>query len=138
LTQFVQFVHFVHVAQDVENDENDVFSTSESFVFDALSRKVILKVLKSVRKSVSSKKKISSLSSFFKIVVYLLNVKMMYEKDVIFQIFISRHVNAKLIAYDERIFHFTSYKIHMQQKAQRYANAKIFACHLINVKTTIM
>jgi hypothetical protein len=66
------------------------------------------------------------------------HVKMMYEKNVIFQTFIPRHVNTKSIAYDETTFHFTSHKIDMRQKVQRYANAKIFACHLINVKTTMM
>jgi hypothetical protein len=68
----------------------------------------------------------------------LLNVKMMYEKNVIFQIFISRQFNSESIAYDEKAFHFINHKINMKKKARRFANAKIFACHLINVKTTMM
>jgi hypothetical protein len=119
-------VHFV--------DEDDVFSTfsEASFV-----RKVLFKVLISIRKRASAKKKTSS-SSSSKIIIYLLNVKMMYEKNVIFQIFISRQINSESIAYDEKAFHFISHKMNMKNKAQRYANAKIFACHLINVKTTMM
>jgi hypothetical protein len=68
----------------------------------------------------------------------LLNVKMMYEKNVVFQISISRHVSSESIAYDEKAFHFISHKMNMKKKTRRYANAKIFACHLISVKTTMM
>jgi hypothetical protein len=67
-----------------------------------------------------------------------LNVKMMYEKNVIFQISISRQFNFESIAYDEKAFHFISHKMNMKKKARRFANAKIFACHLINVKITMM
>jgi hypothetical protein len=118
-------VHFVHFV-----DEDNVFSTFSEASF-------IRKVFISIRKKVSTKKKISS-SSSSKIIIYLLNVKMMYEKNVIFQIFISRQVNSESIAYDEKAFHFISHKMNMKKKARRFANAKIFACHLINVKTTMM
>jgi hypothetical protein len=66
-----------------------VFSTSSEAL---LVRKALFKALKaliSIRKRASAKKKIS-FSSSSKIIIYLLNVKMMYEKNVIFQIFISR------------------------------------------------
>jgi hypothetical protein len=125
-------VHLVHLIHFV--DEDDVFSTS----FEALLvRKVLLKVFISIRKRTSAKKKIS-FSSSSKIIIYLLNVKMIYEKNVIFQIFIFRHVNSESIAYDEKTFHFINHKMNMKKKARKYANAKIFACHLINVKTTMM
>jgi hypothetical protein len=101
----------------------------------SLVRKALLKVFISIRKRASAKKKISSSS---KIIIYLLNVKIMYEKNVIFQIFISRQVNFESIAYDEKVFHFISHKINIKKKARRYTNAKIFACHLISVKTTMM
>jgi hypothetical protein len=114
-----------------------VFSTFFKAFF---VRKALLKALKafiSIRKKASTKKKIS-LSSSSKIIIYLLNVKMMYEKNVIFQIFISRQVNSESIAYDEKAFHFISHKMNMKKKARKYANAKIFACHLINVKSMMM
>jgi hypothetical protein len=127
LVYFVHFVHFVHFV-----NENNVFSTS----FEALLvRKALFKVLISIRKRTSAKKKISSSS---KIIIYVLNIKMMYEKNVKFQIFISRQVNSESIAYDEKAFHFISHNMNMKKKARRYANAKIFACHLISVKTTMM
>jgi hypothetical protein len=120
------FVHFV--------DEDDVFSTS----FEALfARKALFKVFIFIRKRALAKKKIS-FSSSSKIIIYLLNVKMMYEKNVIFQIFISRQFNSESITYDEKAFHFISHKMNMKEKARRFANAKIFACHLISVKTTMM
>jgi hypothetical protein len=65
-------VHFV--------DENDVFSTSSEAFF---ARKALFKALISIRKRASAKKKISlslSSSSSSKIIIYLLNVKIMYEK----------------------------------------------------------
>ncbi len=118
-------VHSVHFV-----DENDVFSTSSEAFF-------IRKVFISIRKKASAKKKIS-FSSSSKIIIYLLNVKMMYEKNVIFQIFISCQVNSESITYDEKAFHFINHKMNMKKKARRFANAKIFACHLISVKTTMM
>jgi hypothetical protein len=127
------FVHLVHFV-----DEDDVFSTSSEAFF---VRKTLFKVFISIRKRASAKKKIllslSSLSSS-KIIIYLLNVKMMYEKNVIFQIFISCQVNFESIAYDVKAFYFINHKMNMKKKARKYANAKIFACHLINVKKTIM
>jgi hypothetical protein len=63
---------------------------------------------------------------------------MMYEKNVIFQIFISRQVNFKSISYDEKGFYFINHKMNMKKKARKYVNAKIFACHVINVKTMMM
>ncbi len=120
-----ELIHSVHFV-----DEDDVFSTfSEAFF--------IRKVFISIRKKASAKKK-TSFSSSSKIIIYLLNVKMMYEKNVIFQIFISRQVNSESIAYDEKAFHFINYKMNMKKKTRKFANAKIFACHLINVKTTMM
>ncbi len=118
-------VHSVHFV-----DEDDVFSTSSEAFF-------IRKAFISIRKRASAKKKTSS-SSSSKIIIYLLNVKMMYEKNVIFQIFISRQINSESIAYDEKAFHFINHKMNMKKKARKFANAKIFACHLINVKTTMM
>jgi hypothetical protein len=106
-------VHFV--------DEDDVFSTSSEA---SLARKALLKVFISIRKRASAKKKISS-SSLSKIIIYLLNVKMMYEKNVIFQIFISRQFNSESIAYDEKAFHFISHKMNMKKKARKFANVKI-------------
>jgi hypothetical protein len=119
------FVHSVHFV-----DENDVFFTSSEAFF-------IRKVFISIRKRASAKKKIS-FSSSSKIIIYLLNVKMMYEKNVIFQIFIFRQVNSESITYDEKAFHFINHKMNMKKTARRFANAKIFACHLISVKTTMM
>jgi hypothetical protein len=118
-------VHSVHFV-----DEDDVFSTSFEAFF-------IRKAFISIRKRASAKKKTSS-SSSSKIIIYLLNVKMMYEKNVIFQIFISRQFNSESIAYNEKAFHFISHKMNMKKKARKFANVKIFACHLINVKTTMM
>jgi hypothetical protein len=118
-------VHSVHLV-----NENDVFSTSsEAFL--------IRKIFISIRKRASAKKK-TSFSSSSKIIIYLLNVKMMYEKNVIFQIFISCQVNSELIVYDEKAFHFINHKMNMKKKTRKFANAKIFACHSINVKTTMM
>ncbi len=125
----VYFVHLVHFV-----DEDDVFLASFEAFF---VRKALLKALISIRQRASAEKKIS-FSSSSKIIIYLLNVKMIYEKNVIFQIFISRHVNSESIAYDEKTFHFINHKMNMKKKTRRYANAKIFACHLINVKITMM
>jgi multidrug efflux pump subunit AcrB len=38
----------------------------------------------------------------------------------------------------KKFFHFINYEINMKKKARRFENAKIFACHLINVKITMM
>jgi hypothetical protein len=110
-------VHFVdNFADDLVHfvDEDDVFSTSSEAFF---VRKALLKALISIRKRTSAKKKISS-SSSSKIIIYLLNVKIMYEKNVIFQIFISRQFNSESIAYDEKAFHFISHKMNMKKKLE--------------------
>ncbi len=71
-------------------------------------------------------------------VSYLLNIKLQYEKDVIFQTSLPRHVNPAPASYDEKVFHLNDHKIDMKKKALRHANVKTFACHLISMKITVM
>jgi hypothetical protein len=63
---------------------------------------------------------------------------MIYEKNVILQIFISRYVHSELITYDEKTLHFINHKMKIKKKASKYVNAKILTCYLINVKIMIM
>jgi hypothetical protein len=123
--------------KNFENDSDDAFSDSSS---DALrkknvSKRVFKSVFKSVLKRVSkSVKSVFNRSASSLRFAYLLNVRVLYEKNVIFETSLSHHVNSDL----KKRFFLRSYINQMTTKAANHVNDKMLACHLITLKATVV
>jgi hypothetical protein len=130
------------LADDSDNDSDDAFSDSP---FDASRKKDVSKsarisvksVFKSVFKSIKSIKSIKPVlirSSSSLTFVYLLNVRVLYEKNVIFETSLSHHVNFSV----KKRFFLRSYSTQMTTKAANHANDKMLVCHLITLKAIVL
>jgi hypothetical protein len=115
---------------DFENDDsNDVFSDASA---DASRKKNVTKsVLKRVLKSVKS---VLTRSTSFLTFVYLLNVRIAFEKDVIFETSLSHHVNFSV----EKRFFLRSHTSEMTTKTRHHVNDKHLICHLVSLKTIVI
>jgi hypothetical protein len=120
-----------------ENDSDDAFSDSPS---DAprkknVSKRVFKSVPKPVLKRVSkSVKSVSNRPTSPLRFAYLLNVRVLYEKDVIFETSLPHHVNSDL----KKRFFLRPYTNQMTTKTANHANDKMLACHLITLKATVI
>jgi hypothetical protein len=128
-------IHELELENDSNNDfENDSNDSNDVFSDDSLSdvsikKNVIKSVLKRVLKSVKSVRSTSP-HSF----VYLLNVRVAFEKDVIFETSLSHHVNFSI----EKRFFLRSYTSEMTTKTRHHVNDKHLACHLVSLKTIVI
>jgi hypothetical protein len=101
---------------------NDLFMNDSSF--NVLRKKNVSKLAKSVFKR-------STISFTF---VYLLHVQVLYENNVIFEIFFSHHVNFTT----KKRFFLRSFINEMTAKIKIHINERHLICHLISLKVIVI
>ena len=117
-----------NVEEEVESAEENVFvSAAKKIVKNATTRKPKSNPRTKTKKTPSSDSPI--------VITYLLNVPVMFEKDVVHQMSSTRKVNSE--SEFEKRFFFRPHLNEMSLKAQRHADDKTFACRLVNVKATV-
>ena len=122
-------------AVDAEDDaEDDSEDDAEDDVEDlnVPSNSIVSKKSRKPRRKEPSRLSPSPLPPT--VIKYLLNVKMSYEKHVVFETVIPYEVNSTT----SKRFFLRSYTGDMSLKAETYANSKMYACHLVDIKATVL
>ena len=122
-------------AVDAEDDaEDDSEDDAEDDVEDlnVPSNSIVSKKSRKPRRKEPSRLSPSPLPPT--VIKYLLNVKMSYEKHVVFETVISYEVNSTT----SKRFFLRSYTGDMSLKAETYANSKMYACYLVDIKATVL
>ena len=125
-----------NVEEIAEGDFEKEVESAEENVFVSAAKKIVKNATTGGPKSNPRTKTKKTPSSDSPIVItYLLNVTVMFEKDVVHQMSSTRKVNSE--SEFEKRFFFRPHLNEMSLKAQRHADDKTFACRLANVKATV-